>query len=250
MAKLPEKKKGAGRGGRSGSVADAGDRRALLLRLFEVMSGRFGPCNWWPAESPFEVAVGAVLTQNTAWRNVDAALDRLRAQNALSPEAMWRMSLEDLEEALRPSGFFRLKAQRLRQLLKYFKTIPGWDATPGGRCLDFLRGRETDVLRRELLAVRGIGPETADCILLYALDRPSFVVDAYTRRIFSRHDLVDEDEPYETLRGFFMDALPLDLALFNEYHALIVRTGNLFCKKSNPRCAECPLGEFPHHAAL
>lgn len=217
------------------------------MRYYAAMAAVFSPANWWPGETPFEVAVGAVLTQNTAWRNVEKALERLRAQDALRPEILWSMPVDALEDCLRPSGFFRIKAARLRNLIAYFTGFPGWDRAPGNRALDFLRQRETDMLRRELLAVRGIGPETADSILLYALDRPSFVVDAYTRRICSRHGLLPEDVPYGELRDFFMEALPLDAALFNEYHAVLVRTGHNFCKKSKPLCASCPLGEFLDH---
>lgn len=218
------------------------------MAFHDAMASRFSPCHWWPGITPFEVTVGAVLTQNTAWRNVEKALELLRSKDALKPEALWRMPPAELEEALRPSGFFRLKAKRLRNLLAYFSAHPGWDASPGNLSLDFIQAKDDDVLRRELLAVSGIGGETADCILLYALDRPSFVVDAYTRRIFNRHGMVPPDISYEELRAFFMDVLPLDVPLYNEYHALIVRTGHVYCKKSRPLCDQCPLGGFLDHA--
>ena len=240
------RKRNAAPAGGSGQ-ADGDGPRALLMEMYAAMAGSFGPCNWWPGDSPFEVAVGAVLTQNTAWRNVEKALARLRAMDALRPAALWALPLDVLQEALRPSGFFRLKAERLRNLLEYMRSFVGWDVPPGDASLDFMRSRPGEELRRELLAVRGIGPETADCILLYALGRPSFVADAYTRRIFSRHGLLPEDAPYERMRDFFMRALPLDTKLFNEYHALIVRTGNAFCKKSAPLCSQCPLQRFPIH---
>lgn len=210
--------------------------------LYEAMARHFGPCRWWPARTPFEVVVGAVLTQNTAWRNVEKALDILRAKKALRPETLWHMEPEELEQSLRPSGFYRLKAGRLRNLLAWFTEFEGWDDAPGNLSLGFLQGLETDALRRGLLAVTGVGPETADCILLYALQRPSFVADAYTKRILGRHGLLPPDAGYEEMRAFFMDALPPDVPLFNEYHALIVRTGNTFCKKSKPLCSRCPLG--------
>lgn len=215
---------------------------------FQAMTAHFGPLRWWPGETPFEIAVGAVLTQNTAWRNVEKALALLGERDALRPEAIHAMPRDVLEECLRPSGFFRLKAQRLRNLMDFFTSFPGWDKAPGNLSLDFLQDKDTEALRRDLLGVNGIGPETADAILLYALHRPSFVVDAYTRRIFSRHGFLPPDVPYAELRAFFMDVLPLDVPLYNEYHALIVRTGNGFCKKAKPRCQACPLGIFLDHA--
>ncbi|MDR2161466.1 MAG: endonuclease III domain-containing protein [Desulfovibrio sp.] len=222
---------------------DAGAaRRKTLMAYFSAMSAHFGLCRWWPAQTPFEVAVGAVLTQNTAWTNVEKALNRLREKKALTPDALFRLPRRDLEEALRPSGFYRLKAVRLSNLLVWLASLPGWDPedaslVPAGRM-------PTEVLRPALLAVSGIGPETADAILLYAFSRPSFVVDAYTRRILHRHGHLPADSSYADLRNFFMDVLPPDVALFNEYHALIVRTGHSFCKKGAPDCAPCPLGKF------
>ena len=207
------------------------------------MLDELGPSGWWPGDSPFEVAVGAILTQNTAWRNVDKALDNLRELHALTPAAMQALPDAALEDALRPSGYFRIKTRRLRALLHWFSGFPGWDA-PEAADLAFAAHLPTDRLRRELLEIKGIGPETADCIVLYSFSRPSFVVDAYTRRIFSRHGLVPENMAYENLRAFFMDALPLDVTLYNEYHALIVRVGNTCCKKQKPLCGQCPLGKF------
>lgn len=212
------------------------------MELFTSMSRHFGPCHWWPAESPFEVVVGAVLTQNTAWRNVDKALDILKERKALRPEALWEMPVEELEECLRPSGFYRLKAKRLRNLLAWFTGFAGWDEASANLKLDFLQEFSTEDLRRGLIGVSGIGPETADCVLLYALHRPSFVVDAYTRRLLSRHGLLSEEAGYEEMRDIFMRVLSPDVALYNEYHALIVRTGNTYCKKSKPLCSRCPLG--------
>ena len=221
-----------------------------LIQMYTAMADFFGPCKWWPADSPFEVVVGAVLTQNTAWRNVEKALTLLREKGPLRPKDLWNMPVDSLEEALRPSGFFKLKAQRLRNLLEYLISFPSWDIAPGDVALEFMQKETSEHLRHALLQVRGIGPETADCILLYALNRPSFVADAYTRRIFSRHGLLPEDAPYGRMRDFFMEALPLDTALFNEYHALIVRTGNTFCKKSKPLCSQCPLERFPRHGLV
>lgn len=221
-----------------------GARRAQLMAMYDAMAARFSPCNWWPGNTPFEVAVGAVLTQNTSWSNVDMALDRLRRRDALRPGPLWAMPVQELEECLKPSGFFRLKAKRLRNFLSWLASHPGWDSEPGAGRFEVLRHKDGDTLRRELLAVNGIGPETADSILLYALDRPSFVVDAYTRRLFSRHALVPECIAYEPLRAFFMEALAPDRALYNEYHALIVNTGKEFCRKRRPLCGLCPLGNM------
>ncbi|MDR2800251.1 MAG: endonuclease III domain-containing protein [Desulfovibrio sp.] len=212
------------------------------------MLAHFGPSGWWPADSPFEIAVGAVLTQNTSWRNVEKAIAGLRERGFLRPEALYSMPLRDLEDLLRPAGFFRLKAGRLRALLEYFSTYAGWDVPPDNLRLDFLRGREGRELREELLGVRGIGPETADCLLLYALNLPFFVIDAYTLRLCRRHGLLPPDVPYEEAQEFFMDRLEADAALYNEFHALIVRTGHNFCKKNKPLCSQCPLGVFLDYA--
>jgi endonuclease-3 related protein len=222
-------------------------RAEALSRIYEALSARFGPCRWWPGDTPFEIAVGAILTQNTAWRNVEKAVARLREGGVLDPEAMYALSDAALAELIRPSGFYRIKSARLRGLLDFLRSREGWAQSRDKAGLECLRGREPDALRAELLAVRGIGEETADSILLYAVDMPSFVVDAYTRRIFSRHGFFPHDLPYGEIREFFMDALPADTALYNEYHALIVRTGNAFCKKARPLCRECPLGSFLDH---
>lgn len=211
--------------------------RRLLEDMYAAMHGSLGPSGWWPAETDFEVAVGAVLTQNTSWGNVEKAIAALREADCLEPRAMHALAEGDLAEIIRPAGFFRVKARRLRNLLDWLKKACDYD-------LVALRGRDMAALRSELLAVNGIGPETADCILCYALGYPSFVVDAYTRRIFSRHGLVAESVGYEDLRGLFMSRLPPDTALFNEYHGLIVRVAKQWCRKGKRDCAACPLGVF------
>lgn len=208
-----------------------------LEEIYTAMYAALGPSNWWPAESDFEVVVGAVLTQNTAWGNVEKAIAALRGAGCLNPHALRALPEEDLAQLIRPAGFFRLKARRLRNLLDWLEAACGCD-------LAVLRGRDMDSLRAELLAVNGIGPETADCILCYALGYPAFVVDAYTRRIFARHGLVSENIGYEALRGLFMDHLPPDAAMFNEYHALVVRLGKEWCHKGGGRCETCPLNIF------
>lgn len=219
-------------------------RGKLLLEWHRAMLAAFGPLHWWPATSPFEVAVGAILTQNTAWANVEKAIVRLREMDGLAPATLRSLDTVALEEALRPSGYFRQKAAKLRALLDLLEELGGLTGGVSDQALACFAAIETGELREKLLSVRGIGPETADCILLYAVGRPSFVADAYTRRILSRHGLAPEDASYDELRDFFMDALPEDTALYNEYHAQLVRVGHLYCRKSKPLCGACPLGVF------
>lgn len=201
--------------------------RAVYARLFK----HYGPQHWWPARTPFEVMVGAVLTQNAAWVNVERAIENLHDRRLLDPRRLLAAPQATLAACLRPSGYFNVKAKRLRAFCR-------WLLEAGGetRC----RRLPTERLRAELLAVHGVGPETADDMLLYAFGRPVFVVDAYTRRIFLRLGLTDADAGYETLRSFFEQALPRRAPLYNEYHALIVRLGKEVCRP-NPRCAECCL---------
>ena len=213
------------------------DRETLLLDMFSAMKENLGEMDWWPAESSFEVMAGAVLTQNTKWDNVKKAISNLRAAGLLSPEAVYNLPQEELAALIRPAGFFNIKAKRLQNLLHWFKEASEFSFED----LDYL---ELDELRAQLLSVNGIGQETADSILLYAFKRPSFVVDAYTRRIFNRHALVEEDMYYEDLRDFFMDVLPTDTALFHEYHSLIVRVCQTWCLKNKQLCESCPLCRF------
>ncbi len=209
-------------------------REGLLLDYYHAMLTGLGPSAWWPGETPFEIALGAILTQNTAWTNVEKAICNLRESRLLDPVALSKVADADLADLIRPSGFFRIKTVRVRNFLHFLQETCGLDMTG-------LHGMSMEELRPALLGVSGIGPETADSILLYALGQPSFVVDAYTRRIFSRHGLVPEDIGYGELREFFMDALPKDASLYGEYHALIVRTGKGWCAKRKGKCAACPL---------
>lgn len=211
--------------------------RTLLLNMYESMYSALGPSYWWPGESRFEVIVGAILTQNTSWSNVERAINNLKLADLLSAERLFSLPDDRLSELIRPSGYFRLKTKRLKNVISFLRHECGFD-------IDDLARQDTDVLRQKLLAVKGVGPETADSILLYALDKPSFVVDAYTHRMFQRHGLIPEDAHYEELRAFFMDSLPEDLTLYNEYHALIVRTAKEWCGKKTPRCEQCPLQPF------
>ncbi len=199
--------------------------------VFQHLLQRYGPQGWWPAETPFEVMVGAVLTQNAAWKNVERAIERLKAAKALEARVLAEADPACLGEWIRPAGYFNVKARRLQALCRWYLDQGGWEA---------LSRWETEPLRRALLAVHGVGPETADDILLYAFERPVFVIDAYTRRLFSRLGLVSREWDYERLRAWFEVGLPRDTALFNEYHALIVHHAKVHCRV-RPRCDGCPL---------
>lgn len=209
-----------------------------IQEIYTRLLSFFGPQNWWPGETPFEVMVGAVLTQNTSWTNVEKALQPLKNAGLLSFEALEAMPHEALAEKIRPCGYYNLKTTRLKNLLALIQSKYDGD-------LDFFLNEETQTLRHTLLSVKGIGPETADSILLYAANKPAFVVDTYTYRVTSRHGIIAEDEgDYHLIQEIFLNSLPLDVALFNEYHALLVQTGKNFCKKTNPKCSECPLGSL------
>jgi endonuclease-3 related protein len=214
-----------------------GHRRTFLFHLFHRLLAAFGPQGWWPADTPFEVIVGAILTQNTAWKNVTHAIRRLKEHNLLDPQRILDADPEELRRCVQPAGFFNQKSQYLVTFCRHLQTRYGGN-------LSLFLSQDMDPLRRELLSLRGIGPETADSILLYAAQKPSFVVDAYTRRIFSAHGWVSPTIGYEALRHYFMDALPSDVYLFQEFHALLVRAGHLFCRRK-PRCWECPVDGHP-----
>ena len=206
-----------------------GGRR--LLAVYRRLHAAHGPQHWWPGDSAFEIMVGAVLTQNTAWTNVEKAIANLKAAKALSPEVIAAAPHRRLAAWLKPSGYFNIKAQRLRAFC-------AWLIHKGGA--KRIARLSTEALRAELLQVHGIGPETADDILLYAFNRPVFVIDAYTRRIFQRLGLIRGDEDYESLRQLFETTLALDVRLYNEYHALIVAHAKNFCRK-RPLCVTCQL---------
>ncbi len=210
---------------------------ASLRQVYDRLLQALGPQHWWPGQSPFEVMVGAVLVQNTNWQNVERAIDNLRQADLLEPHALFGVPAEELEELIRPAGYFRVKARRLRNLLALF--VGQYDG-----CMASMFGTEVAAVREELLAVHGIGPETADSILLYAGELPVFVVDAYTHRVLARHGWIDYHADYHTIQDFFQSGLPEDTELYNEYHALLVRLGKDYCRKKKPRCVKCPLGEF------
>jgi endonuclease III related protein len=209
----------------------------VLRKYFDVLLCTHGRQNWWPARTRFEVIVGAILTQNTSWTNVERAIVALRRQRLLSPRRLEEVSESTLAELIRSSGYYRQKAWRLKTFVAFLR------ANYAGSLHKMFRV-PTNTLREQLLALHGIGPETADSILLYAGAHPVFVVDAYTRRMLQRHGLVHERDTYEEIRGLFERSLPTDPQLFNEYHALIVHTGKHFCRTKEPRCSECPLHGF------
>jgi endonuclease-3 related protein len=202
--------------------------------IYKKLYFAFGTQHWWPAESPFEVMVGAILTQNTSWLNVEKALGNLKKHNLLRFDKLLALPEKRLAALLRPAGYYNIKARRLKNFLEFL-------SQQYGGSIDNMALKGVALLRRQLLLVNGIGQETADSILLYALKKPVFVVDAYTKRILSRHGLIKEDAVYEQVQEFFMKRLKKEAKLFNEYHALLVRLGKEFCLKNSPKCLVCPL---------
>jgi endonuclease-3 related protein len=222
---------------------DRSARRRLLLAAHRRALRTYGPLGWWPGRSALEISLGAILTQNTAWTNVEKAIRALRAEGLLRPGALDRLPEPEIAARIRPAGYFNQKARTVGAFLAWLR------ARPGRTVREKLRGRTAE-LRESLLAVRGIGPETADSILLYAADHPVFVVDAYTRRILARHGLVPETIGYEALRAWFEEALPADVGLYNELHAQIVNVGKDHCRKRAPRCAGCPFRALPFRGSF
>ena len=211
--------------------------RDQLTRIYELLLDCYGPRNWWPAETPFEVCVGAILTQNTNWGNVEKAIANLKREGFLTPEALRAIPVERLAEFIRPAGYYNLKSERLKSFIQCLFACYGGSVERMSRS----NWRE---LRVELLKVKGIGPETADSIILYACGKPTFVVDAYTRRLLAGLGLINGGEGYEEVRALFMDNLPPDVSLFNEFHALIVHHSKKHCRKQ-PLCPGCPLHFCP-----
>ena len=204
---------------------------------FDALFAAHGPQRWWPGRTRFEIIIGAILTQNTSWTNVERAIRNLRSARLLSPLAIRRVTWTKLAHLLRPSGYFRQKTKTL-------KTFVNFLFNSYGGSLAKMFATATPLLRIQLLDLRGIGPETADSILLYAGKHPVFVVDAYTRRILERHGQAHPKFSYDEIRNLFESSLPTDNQLFNEFHALIVHTGKHFCRKTNPDCGQCPLKPF------
>ena len=206
--------------------------RKKLLKIYDVLYETYGPQHWWPGDTPWEICVGAVLTQNTNWGNVEKAIANLKNSNDLLPEKIMAMPDSELEDAIRPSGYFRIKTQRLKNVTRWWLDNVISDRLSSSKGLAFWR--------RSILEVKGVGPETADSILLYSFSLPTFVIDAYTRRIMARHCGTPEDIDYHEIQGLFMENLPNDYKLFNEYHALFVMMAKNDCRKNS--CSEkCPL---------
>jgi endonuclease-3 related protein len=225
------------------TVSDS-NARPLLMPYFAAMSQHLGPMRWWPARTPFEVIVGAILTQSTSWGNVERAIANLRSAHLLTPSAISAARMSRLAALVRPSGYFRQKAKKLKSFVRFLQR-------EFGGSLKGMFDLPTEILREKLLSVHGIGPETADSILLYAGKHAVFVVDAYTHRIFGRHGITNGEPEYESVRALVEAALPRDSQLFNEFHALVVTTGKNWCRKTKPRCAECPLGTLlPENSPL
>ena len=210
--------------------------KETLLTIYDLLLTHYGPLHWWPAETPFEVCVGAILTQNTNWGNVEKAIENLKREKLLTARALRDIPGERLAVVIRPAGFFNVKAVRL-------KSFVDWLFEKHGGSLERMFSTDWRELREDLLTVKGIGRETCDSILLYAGHKPTFVVDAYTVRLFSRLGLISGDAGYEEVRSLFMENLPGDAELYNQYHALIVRHGKDHCRKK-PRCPGCPIGHL------
>jgi endonuclease-3 related protein len=208
-----------------------------LTNIHDRLLTAFGPQHWWPGESPFEVLVGAVLVQNTSWKNVERAIANLRDAGLMSPRALYELPPDELAELIRPAGYFQVKTKRLRHLLKF--VLDEYDGS-----LDAMFQMSLPTLREKLLAVHGIGPETADAILLYAGGLPTFVVDTYTHRVLARHGWIGYEAGYDEIKDYFESNLPQDAPLFNEFHALLVRVGKDFCRRTAPKCEQCPLAEL------
>ena len=206
-----------------------------LIEVYTSLLAAFGPQHWWPAEGPEEMIIGALLTQNTTWKNVEKALTNLRNHNQLSFSTISVLPLPELQERIQPSGYFRRKSERLKALVIAVISVGG---------LNQLAQKKTAELREWFLALKGIGPETADSILLYAFNRPLFVIDAYALRICKRHQWLPDSAGYLEAQTYFTSQLPADAALFNEFHALLVQIGKKFCRPNHPVCEKCPLNHL------
>ncbi len=212
-----------------------------ITKIYRRLFQNFGPQHWWPGDTPFEIIVGAILTQNTNWGNVEKAIRNLKQEKLLTPQALHTVTQSHLASLIKPAGYFNVKTKRIKNFVNFLFAKYGGD-------LKRMKRVETPALRKELLSVNGIGPETADSILLYAFDKPAFVIDAYTKRIFYRHNLVGHNANYHQVQELLTANLSRDVKIFNEYHALIVRLGKDFCR-TKPRCESCPLKNIRYSAA-
>lgn len=219
----------------------------MIKKIYDCLFAHFGPQHWWPGDSPFEVCVGAILTQNTAWSNVEKAIQNLKNAGLMNFESLSSVPIQRIAELIKPAGYFNIKAKRLRSFLDVVKK----DFGSFENLVDLTnqRARHAVPLRDWFLSISGIGPETADSMTLYAFGVPTFVVDTYTKRLLVRHSLIDEEADYDQIKDYFESHLESDVKLFNEFHALIVRVGKEFCKKTEPKCKECPLGVFTAHSS-
>jgi len=207
--------------------------RRELLQVYRRLYRHYGNLRWWPGENPLEISVGAILTQNTAWSNVEKAIQRLKENQVLSVRVLGRLSHGHLAQLIKSAGYFNVKARRLKNFISFLQSRYGGS-------LNKMFGQDTSRLRDELLSVNGTGPETADSILLYAGEKPVFVIDAYTKRIFSRHGVMAYENGYDDFQQLFMKRIPPDIPLYNQYHAMLVFTGKDFCR-TRPLCESCPL---------
>jgi len=207
-----------------------------LKQAYDLLYEHFGPQYWWPGDTPFEIIVGAILTQNTNWSNVEKAISNLKSANMLDAVAINDCKDEKLAELIKPAGYFNVKTKRLKNFMLSF--ISDFNAT-----VEAMVAFDPTSMRKWLLSINGIGPETADSIMLYALGHPIFVIDAYTKRVIARHKFISEEATYYELQELFMDNLELDAKMFNEYHALIVKLCKEFCK-TKPLCEKCPLKDW------
>lgn len=210
--------------------------RKAFLGIYRALYRHYGRRHWWPGETPFEIIVGAILTQNTAWKNVERAISNLKKKRILTPKALLRIPRPRLAQLIRPAGYFNIKGERLKHFVRFLQT--GYQGS-----LKRMFRTKLPRLRLELLEINGIGEETADSILLYAGEKPSFVVDAYTRRVFERHRYLRGNEDYRTIQEIFSKLLPQSISLYNDFHAQIVEVGKDFCRKV-PHCESCPLRRY------
>ena len=209
-----------------------------LMRIYRALYSAFGPQHWWPGDTPFEIIIGAILVQNTSWQNVEKAISNLKRENLLSPQKLLDLRPYRLARLIKSAGYFNMKAKRIKHFMDFLSENYSGN-------LDKMFSEEIHNLREKLLKINGIGKETADSIILYAAGKPSFVVDAYTKRIFARLRLISEDADYDQMKTVFQRNLSEDVLLFNEYHALLVHLGKNYCRPK-PQCQNCPLKDFRH----
>lgn len=208
--------------------------RRILLRIYKLLYAEFGPQHWWPGETKIEIILGAILTQNTAWKNVEKAIINLKGKNMLDINQLLAVSETKLAKLIKPSGYYNVKANRIKHFLHFL--ADNYDTS-----LEKMFSHDTPKLRNELLKVKGIGQETADSILLYAGRKPVFVIDAYTKRVLKRHNIINDTAKYEDMQALFTENLPKDIKLYNEYHALIVQLGKSICRAKVAMCEKCPI---------